>query len=198
MSLASRTFVNNASEADIVRNCSVFVSHNYSADLHMLAISLISKAPPIQNVVHMLANHALDELDITYAMNDLYRSTLEVEYDCGRALRLLLKLGFINERPEVGMNRQWSETGDCYVLKLFRDYVFHQADEAGKPVIDIGHVVTSLNKLDCGDSEKITLISRDGKAILVVSYGDVARCLENAYNDLCTSSSKEKLAFNQR
>lgn len=49
-------------------------------------------------------------------------SALSVEYDASRALRLLLKLGFINERPELGRNRQWIESGDCYVLKLFRDY----------------------------------------------------------------------------
>jgi PAB-dependent poly(A)-specific ribonuclease subunit 3 len=33
-----------------------------------------------------------------------------------------LKLGFINERPELGPNRSWAQSGDCYVLTLFRDY----------------------------------------------------------------------------
>eukprot|EP01043_Picozoa_sp_COSAG02_P025315 COSAG02_NODE_1418_length_12720_cov_20.079629_3_plen_54_part_00 len=39
----------------------------------------------------------------------------------------MVKLGFINERPEHNRDERWSETGDRYMLKLFRDYVFHQA-----------------------------------------------------------------------
>ena len=173
----------------------MFVSQHYSSDLHMLMISILTNAPSIESVSNAIANHALDELDMSFSLNDLYRHHLAIEYDSGRALRLLLKLGFVNERPEFGFDHRWSETGDCYILKLFRDFVFHQADESGRPVIDIGHIVTSLNKLDCCDSEKITLVSRDGKAILVVSYADVARCLEQAYSELSASASNASLAF---
>lgn len=42
---------------------------------------------------------------------------------------------------------QWSETGDYYLLKLFRDFVFHQCNEDGAPVIDWGHIVECLNKV---------------------------------------------------
>ena len=45
---------------------------------------------------------------------------------------------------------QWSETGDRYLLKLFRDFVFHQTDEAGAPLTDWGHVVEALNKVRGG------------------------------------------------
>lgn len=45
------------------------------------------------------------------------------------------------------MDPGWSETGDRYLIKLFRDYVFHQVDEKGKPVIDMAHVITCLNKV---------------------------------------------------
>lgn len=51
--------------------------------------------------------------------------------------------------------------------------------------MDLGHVVTALNKLDAADEEKIVLSSRDGKSMFVVSYADVARCLDNAFNELC-------------
>jgi PAB-dependent poly(A)-specific ribonuclease subunit 3 len=51
--------------------------------------------------------------------------------------------------------------------------------------MDLGHVVTALNKLDAADEEKIVLSSRDGKSIFVVSYADVARCLDNSFNELC-------------
>ena len=68
------------------------------------------------------------------------------------------------------MDQTWSETGDRYLLKLFRDYVFHQVDEAGNPVLDIAHVVSCLNKLDVGVDEKIMLMSRDEQSCLIVSY----------------------------
>jgi PAB-dependent poly(A)-specific ribonuclease subunit 3 len=66
--------------------------------------------------------------------------------------------------------------------------VFHQADASGRPIMDLGHVVTALNKLDTRDEEKIVLASRDGKSIMVVSFTDIAACLENAYAELCASS----------
>lgn len=56
-------------------------------------------------------------------------------------------MGFINERPEFDMDLSWSETGDRYLIKLFRDYVFHQVDENGRPVVDMVHVLTCLNKV---------------------------------------------------
>jgi PAB-dependent poly(A)-specific ribonuclease subunit 3 len=71
---------------------------------------------------------------------------------------------------------------------LFHFSVFHQADGAGNPVMDLGHVTTALNKLDAADEEKIVLSSRDGKSLMVVSYADVARCLENAYHELYSGS----------
>eukprot|EP01047_Picozoa_sp_COSAG01_P086936 COSAG01_NODE_19778_length_989_cov_19.148315_1_plen_44_part_10 len=40
---------------------------------------------------------------------------------CLLLCRLLIKLGFINERPEHRRDDRWSETGDRYMLKLFRD-----------------------------------------------------------------------------
>jgi len=45
------------------------------------------------------------------------------------------------------MDPAWSETGDRYILKLFRDYLFHQVDENGVPWLDMAHIVQSLNKV---------------------------------------------------
>ena len=66
--------------------------------------------------------------------------------------------------------------------------VFHQADGAGNPVMDLGHVITALNKLDAASDEKIVLSSRDGKSLMVVTYADVAQCLESAYHELVSGS----------
>ena len=69
------------------------------------------------------------------------------ELENGRLVRLLCKFGFINERPEFARDPRWSETGDRYIVKLFRDYVFHQVDETGQPVVNMTHVITCLNKV---------------------------------------------------
>ena len=107
------------------------------------------------------------------------------ELENGRLLRLLLKLGFVNERPEFDMDSSWSETGDRYPLKLFRDYLFHQVDAEGAPVLDVGHVVSTLNRLDVADPpDQCMLVSRDGQTALVASYADLRRCLEGAYSEL--------------
>ena len=50
---------------------------------------------------------------------------------------MLLKLGFINERPEFGPNRRWQQSGDCYLLTLFRDY--------GKPFALAGIAVIGID-----------------------------------------------------
>lgn len=97
-------------------------------------------------------------------------------------MRLLMKLAFINERPDD--KGYWSETGDRYIVRLFRDFVFHQKDEGNHPVLDCGHVLDALAKLDVGDPETIPLCSPDGKTVLVCSYEDVRRCVENAYGEL--------------
>lgn len=82
------------------------------------------------------------------------------------------------------LDARWSETGDRYIIKLFRDYVFHQVDEQGKPVLDMSHVLVCLNKLDAGVDESLMLISRDEQSCLVVSYKEVKQCIESAYGDL--------------
>eukprot|EP00160_Parvularia_atlantis_P000880 Unigene10713_Nuclearia_a/m.32759 Unigene10713_Nuclearia_a/g.32759 ORF Unigene10713_Nuclearia_a/g.32759 Unigene10713_Nuclearia_a/m.32759 type:complete len:149 (+) Unigene10713_Nuclearia_a:111-557(+) len=82
------------------------------------------------------------------------------------------------------MDPAWSETGDRYMLKLFRDYVFHQVDDNGEPVVNLAHVVTCLNKFDAGSPEKIMLTSRDEQSCLIVSYYDLKVCAENAFAEL--------------
>lgn len=49
----------------------------------------------------------------------------------------------------------WSETGDRYMLKLFRDYLFHQVNEEGRPWLDMSHIIQTLNKLDSGSSDTV-------------------------------------------
>ncbi len=46
------------------------------------------------------------------------------------------------------MNQAWSETGDRYILKLFRDFVFHSIGFEGEPIVDMAHIVQCLNKVE--------------------------------------------------
>lgn len=55
----------------------------------------------------------------------------------------------------LNLDGGWAETGDRYMLKLFRDYVFHAVTEEGRPFLDMAHVVQCLNKLDAGSSDKV-------------------------------------------
>ena len=82
------------------------------------------------------------------------------------------------------LNPRWAETGERYLLKLFRDYVFHQVNENGTAVIDLAHVIDTLNKLDAGSMEKIVLVGRNEKTICVVTYKDLRRALENTFKEL--------------
>jgi hypothetical protein len=45
------------------------------------------------------------------------------------------------------LDPRWSDTGDRYILKLFRDYVFHSISVDGSPILDLSHVLTCLNKV---------------------------------------------------
>lgn len=118
----------------------------------------------------MLAPRLLGHIDRLYTHSDFLEGEIAKEVENGRLFRLMVKLGFINERPEFDMSGNWSETGDRYLLKLFRDYIFHQVDEDGNPVIDLTHVVECLNKLDIGVDEKVLLMSRDEKSMMIVRY----------------------------
>lgn len=195
LSIVTGTNITIATDPQTLQNCERYCMQNYSRELRHFILTLIrSQNPPsILDVSRALSGRLMDELDSTQLSLLRTEKALSGEYESGRALRLLLKLGFINERPENGANRRWSQSGDCYVLTLFRDYVFHQADGAGNPVMDLGHVVTALNKLDAADEEKIVLSSRDGKSLMVVSYADVARCLESVYHELCSGSTQQPL-----
>lgn len=190
LSLATGTEIAAKTDANTMGNCERFCMQTYSPELHNLAMTLI-RAPNPPSIVDLsqgLTSRIWDEWDHTSLCLRRTERALGAEFESGRLMRLLLKLGFVNERPEFGPNRRWAQSGDCYVLTLFRDYVFHQADGAGNPVMDLGHVMTTLNKLDAAEEEKIVLSSRDGKSLMVVTYADVARCLESAYHELCAGS----------
>ncbi|ORY16491.1 PAB-dependent poly(A)-specific ribonuclease subunit PAN3 [Clohesyomyces aquaticus] len=143
-----------------------------------------------------IADQFASVFDSTLHAEDTLVGTLSRELESSRLVRLLVKLNFINERPELDASipvpsgntatpsTAWAETGERYYLKLFRDYVFHQVDANGHPVTNLAHVLDCLNKLDAGSEEKVALISRDEQNVLIVSYRELKRGVESAFQDL--------------
>ncbi|BGP03296.1 hypothetical protein NBRC10513v2_007026 [Rhodotorula toruloides] len=163
------------------------ISRMYSPDLKNVVLYLLSKPGPrktIEEVLALMGPRVVDELNSSLVAEDTLEHELMRELENGRLVRLLTKFGFINERPEFDHDPRWAETGDRYLIKLFRDYVFHQVDETGRPVTDLSHVLTALNKLDAGVDEKIMLVSRDEQSCLIVSYREIKNCIESAFADL--------------
>lgn len=168
------------------------ISRMYSPDLKNVVLYLLSKPGPrktIEEVLALMGPRVVDELNSSLVAEDTLEHELMRELENGRLVRLLTKFGFINERPEFDHDPRWAETGDRYLIKLFRDYVFHQVDETGRPVTDLSHVLTALNKLDAGIDEKIMLVSRDEQSCLIVSYREIKNCIESAFADLSRSTS---------
>ena len=135
LSLATGMEIGYDVDDETLNKCDVYMGQTYSPELYNLTIALLARKrmgrlghvldadpPMIQHVCRAVGEHALDELDSVHVTVDKMDEALAAEYESGRGLRLLLKLGFVNERPEFGVDTRWSESGDCYVLKLFRDY----------------------------------------------------------------------------
>ncbi|XP_066502506.1 PAN2-PAN3 deadenylation complex subunit PAN3 [Hoplias malabaricus] len=168
------------------------VSINYSSDLKNLILYLLSdqsRLRSVNDIMPMIGARFYTQLDASQMRNDVIEEDLAKEVQNGRLFRLLAKLGTINERPEFQKDPTWSETGDRYLLKLFRDHLFHQVTEAGTPWIDLSHIVSCLNKLDAGVPEKISLVSRDEKSVLVVTYSDLKRCFDSTFQELLAAGN---------
>lgn len=112
---------------------------------------------------------------------DYAEAQLTLELENARLFRLMAKLNFVIDRPE---QKDWLENGPKYIVKLFRDYIFFQYDEFGKPVVDLARVLTNLNKLDAGIDEKFLLVSRDEKNCIIVSYKEIRDTIDSLFRNL--------------
>ncbi|KAF7300252.1 PAN2-PAN3 deadenylation complex subunit PAN3 [Mycena kentingensis (nom. inval.)] len=159
----------------------------YSPDVKTVALYLFNKGhhKHIGQALDMIGTTRISaEMADALTAHDILENEMITELENARLVRLLCKLGFINERPEFARDDRWSETGDRYIIKLFRDYVFHQIDETGNPNVNIGHVLACLNKLDAGTEEKLLLTSRNEQSCLVVNYKQVKACIQSAFEEL--------------
>jgi len=161
----------------------------------------------IDALLAMVSSQMALTFDASLHEADSLTSNLSRELENARLVRLTTKLNLILERPDTSSSNNsgasgqasshslnatgstWSETGERYYLKLFRDYVYHQIDSEGRPVLDLGHILGCLNKLDAGVEEKIMLVSRDEQNCFVVSYRELKRAIESAWNELMKAAA---------
>ena len=138
----------------------------------------------IDGLVKLVSSTAIDAFDHSLHLNDQLYFSLNREIENSRVVRLMTKLSCLTERPEYEHDRTYSAQGTRAVLSLFRDYVFHQVNAQANPVVDMGHILSCLNKLDVGIEEKITLTARDEQSVIVVSYKELKGALESAWQEL--------------
>jgi PAB-dependent poly(A)-specific ribonuclease subunit 3 len=170
------------------------ISRSYTTDLRNLIMYLLSpqQRKSITDLMPMIGARFYTQMDNLHNYIEVLEYEVSKEIENGRLFRLMAKLGTINERPELNLDGAWAETGDRYMLKLFRDYVFHQVTEDGRPWVDMAHIVQCLNKLDAGVPEKICLMSRDEQSMLVVSYAELKHCLEQSFHEILNASPVKK------
>jgi len=173
----------------------------------LLAAGTTTSSPDftIDTFLGMISSQLVLIFDASLHEADALTSNFARELENARLVRLLTKLNMIIERPESNgvavsasnpnsqtaaahtlnlASAAWSETGERYYLRLFRDYVFHQTDAEGRPVLDLGHVLGCLNKLEAGVDEKVLLVSRDEQNCFVVGYRELKRGMESAWAEL--------------
>ncbi|KAI8870223.1 hypothetical protein GQ42DRAFT_162870 [Ramicandelaber brevisporus] len=177
------------------------ISQNSTPDMVDLVTYLMScssgppsnSANPIQQVtvaMSKITQRFADQVEYHLDYTEVLEGSLARELENGRLFRLITKINHIVERPEFEHDPEWSETGDRYIIKLFRDYVFHQVDgNTGRAVVDMAHVVSCLNKLDAGIKQPIALVSRDERSYLVVTYEDLKRVIDQSFNSLLSRRS---------
>jgi len=165
------------------------VQRSYSHDLknlilHFLLPSNNLKPKNINECMPMIGARFYAHIDNLYVRGDILENELSKELDCSRLFRLICKLNTLLERPEHSMNQAWSETGDRYILKLFRDFIFHSIGFEGEPIVDMAHIIQCLNKFDAGSHDKICLTSRDEQNVIIVSYSELHQAFDRAFTEL--------------
>eukprot|EP00879_Flechtneria_rotunda_P012154 GHRR01012694.1.p1 GENE.GHRR01012694.1~~GHRR01012694.1.p1 ORF type:complete len:873 (+),score=416.93 GHRR01012694.1:315-2933(+) len=181
-----------------------FASMHYSPEFVRLLMLLLGVADggafSWRAVSALLGERLLLEMDSLAIFNEQLLGDLSKELDNGRLFRLISKVNFATDRQREGAAAAAAaaagDVGDRYLLALFKDFVFHQGELDGGRVLDWGHIIENLNKLDAGINEQVLLQSRDERSLLVVSYADIKRCIETAIVELRTKANQPTSGIN--
>lgn len=143
----------------------------------------------VEDFLQLIASESVDAFDASLRNDDMIQHALNRELENARLVRLQFKLNAIIDRPEYEGNPAWRDQGPRAAIKLFQDYVFHQIDANGNPVLDMGHMLGCLNKLDVGTEEKITLMTRNEQTVIVVTYREMKNAVESSWSELMRRST---------
>ncbi|XP_065205050.1 PAN2-PAN3 deadenylation complex subunit PAN3 isoform X2 [Planococcus citri] len=162
------------------------MSRTYSNDIRNLIAYLLhsNQRRSILELMPMIGARFYSQIDAMQLQCDILDTEIRKENDYAKLLKLVIKLACVNEWPDVNLEQPWAETGDRYMLTLFRDYLYHQMSEDRRPWIDINQIIHSLNKLLDGSSEKICLVPRNEETVLVMSYDEMKQCFERSFSEL--------------
>ena len=180
----------NSMQAVIPNNLSKsaeLISTTYSSDVKMLLQYLLTqnKIPKkINDLMPMIGARFYTHIEKLQLQQDVAETELKKELENGRLFRLLCKINAVLDRPEHVLDPSWFETGERYMLKLFRSYLFHKIDEMNLPWIDLPHIIQCLNKLDSGSKERIMLSSPQEQSVIVVEFKEVKVSFDKCYNEL--------------
>ena len=89
LSLVTRAIINPSNTEEAMAVCKA----HYSLDLQKCVAALLSSRYSIANICQMFHDRFQDEFDTSMAAGDVLHSHLRNEYENGRLLRLLFKLG---------------------------------------------------------------------------------------------------------
>jgi PAB-dependent poly(A)-specific ribonuclease subunit 3 len=182
----------------------LLASPHYTLGLKHFVVALLPSNPTRARGItraaalwDMLGERVSEELStLTGNLNSVLQQQMQHMHS-SRALRVLIKLGFVLDRPEYEKDLRWGESGDRYILKLFRSYVFHQNDDSGV-ILDWGHVACCLHKLDVGSEEKLLLLSKDDTSVVVTSFQEMRHLMEAVFLELQDASRSRATIPQQR
>jgi len=127
LALACNSFL--AIQRENLQTSMEIVTSSYSGDLRNLIMYLLTNPARVKSVndlMPMIGARFYTQLDALYLRGDHVEQELARDVESARLFRLLTKVCTVVDRAELNGDYSWAEYGDRYMLKLFRDYVFHQ------------------------------------------------------------------------
>ena len=178
-------------QEQVLKNALTQVQRTYRPQICEVVSWLVlgKQAKAVQELLGKIQVKAFDELDATYSKNDKLRYELGRDIEAARIARLMMKMAIINDRPEYLDRQKWPETEARYITKLFRDFVFHQVDQNGNPVQDLGHIMESLGKVDAGTDESICLASPDNGTVMLMTFSEVKKQISTAFSEVMAAGA---------
>ena len=167
-----------------------FVISKYSEEFKILICGLLlsKKRPSVFEVCTQFSGRFLGELDMMYKHNDAMENEVRKQFGCGRLARLLMKLGMINGQPELRMDKNGVRPEIDILLNYFAITYFTN-EKRWRAYDRFWPCNRVFNKLDVGIDEKILLTSPDGKSIVVASYLEIRRLLDEVFMELVSNAN---------